>query len=104
MPTTRRRRARQPATVTLRTLGIPATLELLSGWRPPRNAFEATRTAFSSYAQYLSAYDEVRDEMRARWPGESCFAEELHAAVEAHPHTDIEALGEKLYRRAGRRR
>ena len=99
MATTRRRSTRRPAAVTLRSLGIPGMLELMVGWCPPRNAFEQTRSDFTSYAEYLHTYRSVRDEAIVRWPDpQSFFAERLHLACVAQPRADVEVLGETLYR------
>ena len=100
MPTTRRRRSRRRATATLLGLGIPVQLDMLVGWHPPRTPFEVSRSSFSSYADFLATYREVRDEFLSRFTNAaSSFAEQLHQAAVAQPKADVETLGRRLSRR-----
>jgi hypothetical protein len=82
MPTTRKRRSRGRAILTMDSIDIPDILSLLAGWRPPQNDIEA-RSRWSTWPEFFGEYELLRDEFLAfEWTvnmierGEPIFAEE----------------------------
>ena len=100
MPTKRRRLARGRITLTLLDIGIRGRLDFTVGWAPPGNAFERTRSRWTTYRQYLDDYTAVRDEMLARHPRRpEDFAETLYERVGSDPRGDVETIGAALDRK-----
>jgi hypothetical protein len=99
VPSTRRRRTRGSATLTLRQLGILGQLDFLVGWRPPTCEIERLQSPrWRSFRDYLADYAAVRDEMIARHPPRpEDFAEALCQRVAATPRADVEVLGAAVY-------
>ena len=92
MPTTRKRRARGRAVLTLDSLSLPALLTLrVGGWRPPGEGEEARGGPWRSWAELDSDYAAVRqDFLESDWAslpgGELPFAERRYQEGDNHAH------------------
>ena len=87
MPTTRHRRTRGRATLTLDDLGLEDLLAWLAGWHPPISGFDRERSRWQTWEQFDTEYGLLRDEFLAHeWTqnslsrGERVFAEERYLA------------------------
>jgi hypothetical protein len=104
MPSAKPKRLRRPTSPTLLGLSIRTKLDFMSGIAlPPRTAFEASRSTFQSYREYLDLYRQVRVQVMERWPDYArFFAEKLYQQAVAQPQADVEKLGAKLHDRLQR--
>jgi len=84
--------------LTLDALPIPALLDFLVGWCPPRNEFERGRSRWQTWAEFDAEYLAVRDEfLQHEWVqnsivrGQPVFAEERFLAKQRGEAVAIDA-------------
>lgn len=81
MPTKRTRRTRGRRTLTLDALDISDMLDLMVGWRPPRNELER-RSRWRTWKEYMGDWAAIRDDVPQEPPwwadGEPPFAEQVY--------------------------